>query len=144
MRTSATSSSHPTPSCATLSSQQIAMPAIMLPRPWSMKAVYPNTEKSPPFAAGLSLLSCRDAAHLLRQLLREQCATHGRKHHGFFHRLVRIARYPQCFLVSTAVSRTDFDFVGVKRACRYCYLLHAGHLQLHQLYGLLLHVKVPI
>jgi hypothetical protein len=84
-----------------------------------------------------------DHRRLLRQLLRQHCPSHCGKHHGFFDWLVGIARHPQCFLVRAAIGGGDFNLISIKRPGRHSHFFHARNFQLHQLYGLLLHVKVP-
>ena len=51
---------------------------------------------------------------------------------------------PQGFLVSAAIGRRDLHLISVERSGRDRYAFHARHLQLHQLYFLLLRVKVAV
>ncbi len=86
---------------------------------------------------------CGLTAVLRHHFLRQQCAAHRSQHRGFFHWLVGVLATHKVSLSAPPSAERDFDLVSIKGPGRHGHFLHARHFQLHQLYFLLLHVKVP-
>ena len=70
----------------------------------------------------------RTSKRLRQQFLRQHRAAHRCQHCRLFHRLVRVSRHPQRFLVIATIGRSDVDFIRFERSGRHRHFFDARNM----------------